>query len=377
MESKTDCPKCRASTNSAARFCAQCGWDLSKPYSPVAFGAKGLLLTLAVGLVLWGSVTAIQSTRAGVKPTRPYQPDSTMPSEPSEPDPELDRLREQAKAQSGQLDPLRSLANALIERLRSAQESPPALVLEATDVLGQILRIDPKDPEALIALADISFNQKVFNKAVLLYQRYLELQPQDISARSRHASSLAFVGKTNEAVKELQIVLKTNPDNFHALAYLSITYAQMGDNAQALEIGKKALQHSPSAEATARFNEFLSALATKKDEAKVSTGLASKGPGGIAGLADYVAKNPVAGPKYVRFESASPAQLSLYFRQFPMEAMPPMAKDKFYMGIRTKAAELGLTALKKVIFLDADSGKELDTLAIEDQAAAKASSQAK
>lgn len=363
MEAIT-CPKCQVSTNAAARFCPQCGWELTKSYSRINLGVNGLLITLVVGVGLWAAGSALQSAHTGVKPTRPYQADSAPAV--NEPDPELDALRKTAQEHSDQISSLQPLANALLERLRTREDSPPALILEATDVLGQILRVDPKDREALIALGDISFNQKVFDQAVGLYERYLTLEPRDSSARSRYASSLAFVGKTPQAIQELQAVLKDEPNNFHALAYLSITYAQSGDTAHALEIGQKALKNSPSPEATSRFNEFLTALAAqKKSPADSGASAGEPSVGGVAELANFVAGNPVAGPKYVRFESSSADTLRFYFRNFPMGAMPPMAKTRFYSGIKQKADELQLKDLKKIIFLDADSGKELDTLSIE------------
>lgn len=364
MEARARCPKCNTPAGEPARFCGQCGWDLTKPFARLHIGAKGLLLTAALAAILWGSGTALQNTHAGTKPTRPYRPEAA--SAPSEPDPALDALRSRAQSQTPDLASLRALADGLIQRLQAAPETSPALALEATDVLGQILRMDPKDREALIALADVSFNQKVFDKAVGLYQRYLELEPDDLSARSRYASSLAFIGKTSEAIKELETVLVFDPENFHALAYLSITYAQTGNNAKALEIGKKALTTAPSPEARERFDEFLKALAAQKNPAAAPAAASASAPaaGGLEGVAAFVAQNPVAGPKYVRYEALGSDTLRLYFRSFPMEAMPPMAKDKFYSGIKAKISELKLGALKKVVFLDADSGMTLDTLAI-------------
>ncbi|MBN8548788.1 MAG: tetratricopeptide repeat protein [Deltaproteobacteria bacterium] len=366
MNAEILCPKCHAPSPQPSLFCAQCGWDLSRNYSRVTLELKGILLTLAVGLCLWGAGWSLQESRAGVKPTEAYKPEYPVAS--SEPDPAFDGLRNAAQAHPNDPEAIWPLATALLEKIRDSEQPSPALVLEATDVLGQLLRIDPKDPHALLSLADISFNQKVFDKSVNLYERYLAEEPNDLPARSRYASSLAFVGKTDAAIKELKEVLKIEPNNFHALAYLSITYAQTGDRAQALEVGKSALAHAPSKEAHERFNEFLLAVAAQKESApgKAQTTAEDKNSsGGSNELAAFVKTNPVAGPKYVRFEAKDKGSLDLYFRNFPMSAMPPFAKTKFYSGIKEKVAALGLKDLRQIRFVDADSGEVLDTLTIE------------
>jgi hypothetical protein len=78
-----------------------------------------------------------------------------------------------------------------------------------------------------------------------------------------------------------------------------------------------------------------------------------------------IQNNPIAGQKFVRFEDKDPAVLRLYFKDFPMQAMPPFAKEKFYSGIRAKVKEAQVPTLKEIQFLDADSGLEMDKLAIE------------
>ena len=76
-------------------------------------------------------------------------------------------------------------------------------VLEAIDALRAILRIDAKDRYALVNLADISFQQQIFNKSVEYYEKYLALAPEDSNARARYGSSLSFLGKHDQAVASI------------------------------------------------------------------------------------------------------------------------------------------------------------------------------
>jgi tetratricopeptide (TPR) repeat protein len=361
MKMQIACPKCGIAPASPSPFCPNCGWDQAKPFVKTSAGPKGALAVFVLGIALWGSAWSLQTSRAGTKPTEPYRPDTTIDAE-SAFDAELQTLRAEAQKEPVQMAALKAYSLALLQRIGGNEKPPVALVFEATDVLGLILRIDPQDKEGLIALADLSFNQKVFDKAVLLYQRYLAINGSDLQARARYASALAFVGKSKEAIDELNAVLKIAPDDFHALAYLAITDAQTGDTKTALSIGRKALEKAPSAETSSRFQDFLYSLEHKKSEKEPSP-LIGKG-GSATELAAYISQNPVAGPKYVRFESPSEHELKVYFHDFPMEAMPPFAKEKFFSGIQEKANELRLVSLERVIFIDANSGKTLATLAL-------------
>lgn len=358
---ESTCPKCRADVQTNAHFCPQCGWDLGRAYRQTRLNVRAFLLIFVAAALLGGASWSLHIAKAGVKPTTAFRPEAAAPTSPP-PDPELDRLRAAVQEQPQNVAAYRALGSALLLRLRGYETPPQALVLDATDTFSAILSFDPKDKDALVALADISFNQKVFDKAASLYERYLTENPDDLSVHARYASALTFIGKSDEAVKELEMVLEKDPANFHALAYLSITYAQIGKRDKALEMGQRALAHSPSPEAHARFSEFLNALAGRAEASAQSAAPSQPAPGGAAQLAAFIQQNPIAGPKFVSFDTPSDQMLKVFFRAFPMEAMPPFAKEKFYSSIRTKAAELNLSSLKTVEFIDADSGKVLDSL---------------
>lgn len=307
-------------------------------------------------LALWGAGWTLQISNAGTKPTKTYEEMQGQTAAPQSLDPELKQLRDAAAASPSNIESQQRFARVLLQKIRSAPVPPAGLILEATDVLTAILKLDPINTDALISLADLSFNQRVFDKAAQLYQRYLNELPEDHAARSRYASSLAFVGKTDEAIAELQRVLAKDPKNFHALAYLSIAYAQVGDNAQAQEAGRKALQVAPTQEARARFLEFLNSLGGTTSEQQASSQAGTK----VDDFARLVAQNPVAGPKYVGYETPSSTEIVILLRSFPMQNMPPFAKAKFFSGLQEKAKSIGLTGYKRVIFKDADTGQVLD-----------------
>jgi tetratricopeptide (TPR) repeat protein len=244
-----------------------------------------------------------------------------------------------------------------------------------------VLKLKPDDANALIAMADISFNQQVFNKAADYYARYLGVQPNDNDARARYASALSFSGKFDDAIKELKGVLKKDPKNFHASAYLAITYAQMGKQPEAITAGEQALTLAPNEEARARFTNFLdevkrptkpaaqgepapdAANVRGNTTAALSQGAAAASASGGAAeaLANVVRANSVAGPKFVEAKDQGQGVIALYFREFPMEGMPPFVKDKFVNGIKLKAMDLNVSTL---LFIDKDSGAEMVRTAV-------------
>jgi tetratricopeptide (TPR) repeat protein len=376
------CARCGVSNVAGAKFCSACGRDLlRKSVIQTVLGLSGMqaLTLLSTVALVFGSAYGLQSYnhfRRGVqKPTEVYQPPANGgqppaghpgPSAPIKDDPELSALRAAAEKEPQDLPKLRAFAAGLADRLRSNPQAPPQLAFDAIDTLSRILQVLPEDPESLVMMADVSFDQRAFNKALEFYQRYLKLQPDDAGARARYASTLTFLGKYDDSIRELDGILAKDPKNFPAMAYLAITYAQQGKMDKAKELGATALSIAPTEEARARFSAFVTSL----DSAE------NKGPAeelprgqtasqGVPVIIAAIQNNPIAGQKFVRFEDKDPAVLRLYFKDFPMQAMPPFAKEKFYSGIRAKVKEAQVPTLKEIQFLDADSGLEMDRLAIE------------
>jgi tetratricopeptide (TPR) repeat protein len=265
---------------------------------------------------------------------------------------ELTQLVEAAQARPDDIIGWKVLAGALVRELQKSERPPSRIVFESMEALSNVLRLDPKDPDALIAFADLSFNQQVFDKAIGLYERYIAVVPDDLGARSRYASSLAFLQKYPEAIKELQGVLAKDPDNFHASAYLAITYAQMGRSAEALTSGERALTLAPSDAARARFADFLKTV----KEAPPANGNAAPAGGAEPEIVKALRQNQVAGPKFVRFEERG-SEIHLYLNEFPMSQMPPFAKEKFFAGLRAAKG-----SFRTVVFFEASNGRELERI---------------
>ena len=384
------CPQCGTKLPERAKFCSECGLQLGQVSKTAAAPVKRALNAkhyVGIGLLtlaIWFPAWQLQQWQAGKRPTQPYQQEpqaSNMEGNPLEHDPEIGKLEAAARQHPTDLQAQQALASALVGKLRESETPPNQLIFAAMEALSGVLKIKPEDPDALIAMADISFNQQVFGKAADYYSKYLGLEPHDNGARARYASSLSFAGKFDDALKELKFVLEKDPKNFNASAYLAITYAQMGKKNEAISAGEKALSLAPNEEARERFSQFLSEVknASMPDQQEKSAGPAAKQPAtqpaassgpsappAAAGsaatvLGDFVKANPVAGPKFVESVDKGNGVIALYFRAFPMEGMPPFVKDKFVNGIKLKAMDLGV---QTILFVDKDSGQEMVKTAV-------------
>ncbi len=325
----------------------------------------------------------MQTSFAGKKPDISYEDytgsEGSSSEEPTKkaslaPDPALDKLRAEAQASPDDINKVRLLANALGERVANMERAPSELVFELIGTLKAILDKEPNDKQSLITMANVSYNNQAFDQAAKYYESYLKQAPEDFESRSTYASALTFLGKSKEAEAELALALKAQPTFFPALANRAINVGLSGTKEDAYAAMNAALPHAPDPETAAKLESFIKDLTTERPKStrgnvekeapvKAAAELAPSSQR-FSQAADVVAQNPVAGPKFARFESNGD-NLLLYMRDFPMAAMPPFAKDKFLNGVKEKIAALPTESQPKVIeFLDEGTGTLLHKLVL-------------
>jgi hypothetical protein len=364
MSTITACGSCGTAVSEQMRFCSGCGRRLharSKGYLVSGISGAVVLFGVAVGLQMLardGRVKPAAHPAAGAQ----QQEERVAFTE----SPEIAAMRREVEQSPQDTTKLKVFAGMLGDALRSNPNASPQMVFEAIDIFGRILQNEPNDPAALVMMADVSFDQKAFTKALDFYERYLTVEPDDLGARSRYASTLTFLGRYDDSVAQLGTVLKSDPKNFPAMAYLAITYAQKGDIPKAKAIGNDALNMAPSDDARARFSSFVSSLDTaasgSTDQGAAPSAADTIEPKGIAGFIQTVSSNPVAGPKFAGYEQPSTETLRLKFKNFPMAQMPPFAKQKFFTGLQDAIVKHDLTQVEQIEFVDATSGALLERL---------------
>lgn len=357
------CSGCRAELQPHFQFCPSCGAAKSPAIRArrIQISFRQVAAAAAIGGALWSAAYFTQSSLVGGRPTQQFH-QANHPTQQAQ-DPAIEKLRAAVDSNPTDVNALRVLVGALVERARN--ENPPRQehLLELIDALSQLLARDPKDAQALLIMAEVSFEQQLFDKAVVYYQRYLAIQTDDDDARARYASALTFLGKFTESEKTLREILARNPKSFPALAYLAVTAAQQGNKKSAREAGARAIAVAPSKEARDQIDAFLARLENKPLEAAQKSQKSSLSPatnGASAQIIEAIRTNPVAGPKFVDGEERD-GVLTIRMRQFPMSAMPPFAREKFLGSIRS-AAPAG--TILEVRFVDADSGGALGSLSI-------------
>lgn len=238
---------------------------------------------MVLGVGAWAVAYSAQKRLSGPLPTKQYADIAGTFS-----DSELQDLRKAAADAPEDIGAWKNLSQSLVQKV-SAGPADTKIIFELVDALRHILSLSPDDRYALKMMADISYDFRVYNKAVEFYTRYLELEPSDEEVKARF-----------EMVKK-EISQGT------------------GDSSQSTPL-------PPYAE---KFYQI-------------------------------VKSNKVAGPKLKGARMGDPSVLILEFADFPMEEMPPFAKQKFFGNLNSAAKDAG--KLRTVIFLDKASGREMERL---------------
>jgi len=369
------CAKCGTVLGEQMRFCPECGRRLRQRSKDLVWSRGFIVSGLTGAFVLFVVALGLQMlAREGrVKPAAHPSADSRKLATTSalNESPQLAAMRLEVERSPEDLTKLKVFAGMLGVLLRSNPEAAPQLVFEAIDIFGRILQREPNDSGAFVMMADVSFDQKAFSKALDFYERYLSLEPDDLGARSRYASTLTFLGRYDDSVVELGKVLAREPENFPAMAYLAITYAQKGEILKAKAIGNDALRVAPSDDARARFSTFVSSLdqGAAKQQSQQATGAqltpaADDVSSPVTSFIMVVQANPIAGPKFAGYAQPAAGILQLKFNNFPMSQMPPFAKQKFFSGLKEELAKSNLSQVEQIEFVDAATGDVLERLKV-------------
>jgi Flp pilus assembly protein TadD len=82
---------------------------------------------------------------------------------------------------------------------------------------------NPKVPERLIALGNLSFDANKHEEAVEWYPKALALDPKDVHVRTDLGTSLHNLGRFDEALKGFRRALEYGPDHPQTLFNLAVT----------------------------------------------------------------------------------------------------------------------------------------------------------
>jgi protein O-mannosyl-transferase len=95
-------------------------------------------------------------------------------------------------------------------------------------------------------IAVAAMRQKRFDAAEEFFKKALEITPNNLDFRRNLASALNFQGKSGEAIKTLEEIIRQNPNFPEAYNTLGVIYAEQNRRAEAIAQFQKALQINPN-----------------------------------------------------------------------------------------------------------------------------------
>jgi cytochrome c-type biogenesis protein CcmH/NrfG len=127
-----------------------------------------------------------------------------------------------------------------MEQMKAMADRKAAPLLEK-------LKANPKDAGALGQLGALYSSAHQFQQAAEYYNKSLQLDPKNVAVRTQLASSLYYSGDVDNATKELQQVLKSDPKNANALFNLGMMkWKGQNDAAGAIATWQELLRTNPN-----------------------------------------------------------------------------------------------------------------------------------
>lgn len=313
------CSGCSSAREEGARFCHQCGLAFNNPFE---FWVVAFMVVALSGLVFLYADRYYNPHVEGVS-----DHDHAGHDHAHEPH---DNGRMQALKRSAQGDNAVDLLNLAEYQIESSSDQPIYL-RQAAESLERLVAKHPDHAYSLRLLGNIYFQLKDPEAAAKHYLRYLRLVPSDANALTDLGTQYLALGQVETAIESYNHALKLYPDLYHAQFNLSVAYTELGDEAQA--------QAARDA-ANAIERRVGKVMAPIPEVTRLPEGGATPQPAGpFDGLRDYFAGHPIIGPKMVDF-SYENNHAVLVLNNFPMEQMPPFAREKFDTNVKAQLAPL-------------------------------------
>jgi Flp pilus assembly protein TadD len=136
---------------------------------------------------------------------------------------------------------------------------------EAMPAFQQVLRMQPRNLDAIGALADLAMRQRRFDAAISGYQEYVRLAPQSAPARFNLGLALANANRLQEAADAFAEAVRMNPRQAAFQVNLAEALVGLGRLQEAVAHYSIAVQLEPDdQELFARMSEVVTAARAKK-----------------------------------------------------------------------------------------------------------------
>ncbi|HEY6420496.1 MAG TPA: tetratricopeptide repeat protein [Candidatus Binataceae bacterium] len=254
---------------------------------------------------------------------------------------------------------------------------------KAEEAYGHVLKLAPDNLDALRGIGDIDYDKKNYDQAVAAYEHYLKRKPDDPEVRTDLGTMYLDTGNADQAVVQYQKAIKSNPGFYQAYYNMGVAYAEQNQPAKANAALAQALKLAPDEAAKSQVRELIAKLgvATGGGAEVAASERATSAPGAspaaapaaaakantFQGAIEQMVRNlPVAGPKVGTVLWPGQLKARVMMENFPMDQMPPFAKDKFLTdlkdGIDSAKKQYGVSSKVEVDIVDGLSGTVMQTM---------------
>lgn len=296
-----------------------------------------IALTLIATLTVW-SIAALATVSLTAPPETPH----AKHQEAYVPSARVTELMEKQQANPQSVPAALALAEAYVADGRQSAQAQP--YIEALKLYRQVLDKEPENPAALRATGEINLSIGLASAAIEAFEKLLKAHPDSHDVQISLGLAYLQLGNTQQALSTLQHAVELKPGDFRALLSLALAQRVAGDEAAVIQTAEKALAAAP--DDTAR--DVVKRLLREMPAAEAQ-------PGTRGEIEAQLRQHPILGPKLTRVEWGN-NELQLFLREFPVEHMPPMARDR----LTTRLQELlSATEVSAVTLRDEMSSAEL------------------
>ncbi|MBL7662354.1 hypothetical protein JNK13_06350 [bacterium] len=216
-------------------------------------------------------------------------------------------------------------------------EKSPEGIMAGLKEYKAVLERSPENPEALQALAKTSVRIGILDQAIGFYERYLEIKPEDKLTHVDYVLALLQAGNSQLARVEIDQIVAEDPSFYPALVANALVYRGEEKFAEAIREITKSLDYAPedkkkSIEAIrAKFQQEY-----REFETEVNAPVETR-------LERFFKAHSIIGPKLEKLEWPKQGRLIVYVKDFPVEAMPVVAKDLLAAKVKEVVGSSGAT----------------------------------
>ncbi len=262
---------------------------------------------------------------------------------------------------------------------------------KASEAYAHVLKLDPENTDALRGIGDIDYDQQHYDEAAAAYEHYLKHKPHDPEVITDLGTMYLYTNNPDQAVVQYKKAIAIKPDMFQPYYNLGVAYGEQNDKGDSAIAFTKAISLAPDDDrrnqAKQAFTKYTGMPPEQAD--KVASTLPgpkvarstdedddsdtdtaprrSRMPSSFHSSFEEMIRNiPFAGPKVSAVNWPENQKATVMMDHFPMDQMPPFAKDKFLgdlkAGIDSAKAANHVTGPVEVDLVDAQSGKVMQSV---------------